>query len=307
MQSLVTAIHNPVPVEIIRDEIRKVCGVFTLEPMVKNMGLVCGDVATRRIGTFETAIVALDAKHVQRSSQSIRHDPGEHLFLLLQDEGHCRVEQNGTSSMLTPGDMFIVDSVRPSSFNYGGERSNQISVHLPRSDMLSRFGNICTGGVPIDRQDPLWLAMRAVIAKMYTAPVVSPQLSEAFLSLLGAYFQGLRGTVNVTQTLLSRALALIERHAADPFFGPRELAGRLNVSDRMLQRHFQPIGETPGHRLLGRRLELARMRLETRQPGQQADGIASIAFDCGFNDLSYFYREFRKKYGMTPGAVLRCH
>lgn len=33
MQSLVTPIHMPVPVEILQAEIRKVCGVFDLEPM----------------------------------------------------------------------------------------------------------------------------------------------------------------------------------------------------------------------------------------------------------------------------------
>ena len=38
-----------------------------------------------------------------------------------------------------------------------------------------------------------------------------------------------------------------------------------------------------------------------------AEGVTAVAFDCGFNDLSYFYREFRKKYGTTPGAVARCH
>ena len=74
----------------------------------------------------------------------------------------------------------------------------------------------------------------------------------------------------------------------------------------MLQRHFRPLGETPGHRLLSRRLELAHTRLSTPKE-HAAEGITAVAFDCGFNDLSYFYREFRKKYGATPGAVARCH
>jgi AraC-like DNA-binding protein len=74
----------------------------------------------------------------------------------------------------------------------------------------------------------------------------------------------------------------------------------------MLQRHFRPLGETPGHRLLNRRLELAHARLTARRE-QPSEGVTAVAFDCGFNDLSYFYREFRKKYGATPGAVARCH
>jgi AraC family transcriptional activator of tynA and feaB len=308
MQSLVTSVHNPLPVEILEAEIRKACGSFDLEPMAR-AGIVAGDVATRRMGFFDTAIVALDARYVQRSARSIRQDPGEHLFLLIQDEGHCRVEQGERSACLAPGDMFLVDSVRPSSFIYDGAPSNQVSLHMPRDEMLHRFGAACTNGVAISRNDPLWLAMRAVITKLLAEPAATPQLSEAFLCLMGAYLQGVetRETARPSETLLSRALAMIDRHCADPTFGPSELARRLNVSERMLQRHFQPLGETPGHRLLNRRLELAHTRLATPRPAHPASGIATVAFDAGFNDLSYFYREFRKKYGATPGAVSRCH
>jgi AraC-like DNA-binding protein len=307
MQSLVPPVHNPTPVEILEAEIRKACGAFDLEPMAR-AGIVAGDVSTRRMGFFDTAIVALDARYVQRSARSIRQDPGEHLFLLIQDEGNCRVEQGEQAACLAPGDMFLVDSVRPSSFVYDGAHSSQVSIHMPRDEMRHRFGEICTNGIAILRDDPLWLAMRAVITKLLAEPAATPQLSEALLCLMGAYFQGVETRlVRPSETLLSRALALIDRHCADPTFGPSELARRLNVSERMLQRHFQPLGEAPGHRLLNRRLELAHTRLAAPRAVQPATGIATVAFDAGFNDLSYFYREFRKKYGATPGAVSRCH
>lgn len=305
MQSLMTPGHKAVPVEILEAEIRRVCGSFDLEPM-RRTGVVNGDVTTRRIGPFDTAIVALDASEVARNSRSIRQDPGEYFFLLMQDAGQCRVEQGDQVAELSPGDMFLVDSVKPSTFLYRGERSNQVSLHIPREEMLHRFGNACTGGLSISRDDPLWIAMRAVIAKMLLEEGAQAQLGEAFLCLMGAYLHSTRVTGAPTETLLSRALAMIDRHRADPTFGPRELATRLNVSERMLQRHFRPLGETPGHRLLSRRLELAHARLSARKE-QPAEGVTAVAFDCGFNDLSYFYREFRKKYGATPGSVARCH
>jgi AraC-like DNA-binding protein len=31
--------------------------------------------------------------------------------------------------------------------------------------------------------------------------------------------------------------------------------------------------------------------------------ISDIAFDCGFNDLSYFNRCFRRRFGLTPSAA----
>lgn len=305
MQSLMTPGHKSVPVEILEAEIRRVCGSFDLEPM-RRTGVVNGDVTTRRIGPFDTAIVALDASEVARNSRSIKQDPGEYFFLLMQDAGQCRVEQGDQVAELSPGDMFLVDSVKPSTFLYRGERSNQVSLHIPREEMLHRFGNACTGGLSISRDDPLWIAMRAVIAKMLLEEGAQAQLGEAFLCLMGAYLHSARVNGAAAETLLSRALAMIDRHRADPTFGPRELATRLNVSERMLQRHFRPLGETPGHRLLSRRLELAHARLSARKD-QPAEGVTAVAFDCGFNDLSYFYREFRKKYGATPGSVARCH
>ncbi|WP_313531758.1 helix-turn-helix domain-containing protein [Shinella sp.] len=307
MQSLMTPGHKPVQVEILETEIRKVCGSFDLEPM-RRTGVVNGDVTTRRVGPFDTAIVALDASEVARSTRSIKQDPGEYFFLLVQDAGQCRVEQGDHVAELLPGDMFLVDSVRPSTFLYRGERSNQVSLHIPRDEVVHRFGNACAGGLSISREDPLWVAMRAVIAKMLLEDGAQAQLGEAFLCLMGAYLHSSRvaGVATPAETLLSRALAMIDRHRADPTFGPRELATRLNVSERMLQRHFRPFGETPGHRLLNRRLELAHARLTARRE-QPSEGVTAVAFDCGFNDLSYFYREFRKKYGATPGAVARCH
>ncbi|MBR2872686.1 MAG: helix-turn-helix transcriptional regulator, partial [Lentisphaeria bacterium] len=33
--------------------------------------------------------------------------------------------------------------------------------------------------------------------------------------------------------------------------------------------------------------------------------ISVIALECGFNDLSYFYRTFKKKYSFNPGEYKR--
>lgn len=306
MQSLVTPAQKPVQGEIIEAEIRKVCGAFDLEPM-RRSGMVNGNVSARRFGPFDTVLVTLDASRIARNVRCIRQDPGEYMFLLMQDTGRCHVTQGEETATLAPGDMFLVDSVRPSTFLYPSDGSNQISLHIPRSEAVHRFGRAGTGGLAISHEDPLSLAIRAVTVKMLEEGAAAQmQLGDALLSLIGAYIFSARGQggVNTTETLLSRALAMIDRHRADPAFGPQSLASQLNVSERMLQRHFRPLGETPSHRILNRRLDLAHGRL-TAGHARTSDSVTAIAFDCGFNDLSYFYREFRKKYGITPGAAAR--
>jgi AraC-like DNA-binding protein len=53
--------------------------------------------------------------------------------------------------------------------------------------------------------------------------------------------------------------------------------------------------------VLGLRLERTLAML--RNPRLADRAISWIAFDAGFNDISYFNRSFRKRYGMTPGDV----
>lgn len=38
---------------------------------------------------------------------------------------------------------------------------------------------------------------------------------------------------------------------------------------------------------------------------QGAQSSLEVSLSCGFNNLSYFHREFKEKYGMTPGTFQR--
>jgi AraC-like DNA-binding protein len=35
----------------------------------------------------------------------------------------------------------------------------------------------------------------------------------------------------------------------------------------------------------------------------QKNAVSDVAFACGFNDLSYFNRCFRRRFGLTPTAA----
>ncbi|MTI02105.1 helix-turn-helix domain-containing protein [Roseibium sp. RKSG952] len=295
-------------VEGFSQDLERVCGQFAVESGSASRGRIDGDVSTLPVSRFETAIVSLDAQRVFRDERMIRKDPGEHLFLLIQDKGNCRIHQNDTSVLLTPGDMYLVDSAKRSEFVYDGMNSRQISIHLPRDEMLHRFGAICTGGIGVDHNDPLFVAMRAVLAKIFAEDnAVTLQLGEAFLSLLGAYFRCVSHQEDQNgreaNAVLSRALQLIERKATDPAFGPQALAEALQVSSRTLQRHFGTIGETASKRILSVRLETAKARLKEVNSDAGRDTIAVVAYDSGFNDLSHFYKVFRERFGVSPGAA----
>jgi len=77
------------------------------------------------------------------------------------------------------------------------------------------------------------------------------------------------------------------------------LAEICNMSTRSLSRHFKEFtGKTIVQYITQLRINYACERLkETRQ-------ISFSAFDSGFNDISFFYRTFKKHLGMTPREFL---
>ncbi|KTQ84176.1 hypothetical protein NS226_21915 [Aureimonas ureilytica] len=309
MQALLALEPQRQSVDTLQAEIRRVCGLFTIEPRPGDGGALTGGVATGRIDRFESAVVAVDGERIARDKRLVAEDPGQHLFLVLQRSGRCRMEQQGVSTPMRPGDLYLADSAFPSVFHYDGAPSRQISLHLPREEMIHRFGRSCTGGVAIDRDDPLRLAIHAVLVRAMMPGTAPPPLGEALLGLFGAYFHDRErqeaASERAANAVLSRALALIDRCGLDPRFGPADLARALDISERTLQRHFQALGETPGRRILHMRLDHARARIEAERRAGQPINIADIAFSSAFGDLSHFYRAFRSRFGVAPGALTR--
>lgn len=86
----------------------------------------------------------------------------------------------------------------------------------------------------------------------------------------------------------------------DPALNVNAVASRQGVTPRYVQYLFESDGTTFTEFLRDNRLALAFRRLDE---GATAAGIAQIAFDSGFADLSNFNRAFRRRYGVTPSEV----
>ncbi|QPF84063.1 AraC family transcriptional regulator [Bradyrhizobium genosp. L] len=81
-----------------------------------------------------------------------------------------------------------------------------------------------------------------------------------------------------------------------------EAVARANaLSARQAQRLFASSGTTFSEFVLEQRLLLAR-RLLLHETGA-ARKVSDIAFTVGFNDLSYFHRSFRRKFGIAPAEM----
>ncbi len=80
-----------------------------------------------------------------------------------------------------------------------------------------------------------------------------------------------------------------------------EVGLRQRLSPRHLHRLFERDGTTFSEFVLEARLARAHRMLVSS--AQASETVTAIAYACGFNDLSYFNRTFRRRYGATPSEV----
>ena len=89
--------------------------------------------------------------------------------------------------------------------------------------------------------------------------------------------------------------AIVEAHYAEADFGLSRAAQLLYVSERSLQRRLKSHQHTTFTEYLNEvRLDHACRRLLA------GEKVSDVAFECGFNDPSYFSQRFKYRFGMSP-------
>jgi AraC-like DNA-binding protein len=89
------------------------------------------------------------------------------------------------------------------------------------------------------------------------------------------------------------------------------IAGRHGISSRYVRKLFEQDGTSFTAYVLSERL--TRVRRMLPEPRYAHLTIAQVAHACGFNDISYFNRAFRRHFGATPsdvresGAIAKSH
>ncbi len=93
-------------------------------------------------------------------------------------------------------------------------------------------------------------------------------------------------------------LAAIQAGFTDPVFSPQSVAMKLGLSARYVHDLLQETGVSFSERVLELRLQKARSMLAHHRHDPMK--ISDIALACGFNEVSYFNRSFRRRFGASP-------
>ncbi len=110
-----------------------------------------------------------------------------------------------------------------------------------------------------------------------------------------------QSNLTLNQTFLHRAVQFIEQHLSDEQINVSHFAREMNYSHSQLTRKLEALtGMPPSRFIRSHRLLQAKKMLD-----HQAGNISQIAYECGFNNLSYFSRSFKAQFGQLPSEYIK--
>lgn len=215
-------------------------------------------------------------------------------------------------TVLLPGGAALVSPIDAEDFTSNGTDNSWFLLYLPRAAVLRampRAEDLI--GTPVRPDNDVLRMISGYTALVLREGVRNPRLGEhveqTFIDLVTLALGCEKDTTEIAaqrglkSVRLEAILQAIARNFRDPLFSVGRVAQKLRVSERYIQDILQPTGSGFSERVMELRLQHA-SRLLARADARQRK-VSDIAFSSGFNDLSYFHRAFRRRFGMSPGGA----
>lgn len=267
----------------------------------------------RLLPGISIALVKSSPLIVNRRSRQIQ-DGNDDFALLLNPAGHAawRSELDGIGEVeCGPGSGCFSFNDRPGTIEFHGNRTYMLNIcfsrallgplvndlenaskspHLSR-EAFSHLARCATGLVrEPDPKDPGIIAETNQLLDLAALSVGAPRDVE-----ITARHRGLK------QARLRAVKADLRITALHGDLSLSWLAKRHGVSPSYIRAMFEEEGQSLTDYVLSLRLERVYQCLQS--PAYAHKKVADILYDAGFNNPSWFYRAFKRRFGMTPGDV----
>lgn len=255
------------------------------------------------------ATVAATPVRVSRTPKLIGGDMADMVFVLAADVP-LRIAQHGQEQVLEAGDAIFLRGGEPSIIE-SRDRAKFINISVPADDLTPMLASsqklwMTMVSRQCDALDLLLGYVHMLQARPGALSGEPGQLAAGHIrDLMAAMIEAeadsgspVHERVGVRAARLRSIKADIGRYLCEPALSINMIAMRQGVSPRYVRKLFQEEQTTFSDYVLFLRLERSRQLL--RSPVRATSTIASIAHACGFNDLSYFNRTFRRRYSITP-------
>jgi AraC-like DNA-binding protein len=236
---------------------------------------------------------------------------GDHFYFCMTLAGTSLASRRAREMVLSNGDAVLMTGedapwslTSPSPVSVAG-------IRLPRSALAPLVPNLNTAvmrRIPGDVSGLRLLKRYLEVAaddEALAAPASQRLIINHFYDLvalaLGGNCDSKESAGAVSAARLAAIKADILANLQDGNLSATMVAMCNRVTVRYLHKLFQNGGSTYSEFVLGQRLARAHSILSN--PLHSRRTISAIAFELGFNDLSYFNRVFRRRYNATPSDV----
>ena len=251
------------------------------------------------------------SEHGGRRAQS--SDEGRIGLLINTSAGPIHSRHRAHDEFLAPGGFMLLSRVDQGRFIPSQYRSDWVIIDLPE-DAVLRVAPKAEDlvGTPLRAVGESFRMIAAYSDMMFRQddiadPLVNSHVSQTLIDLVGLALGAEKDAATIANERGMRAArldAILREIAAgylDPSFSVRAVATKLRLSPRYIQDLLQNTGTGFSARVLELRLQHSASLLA--HMGARARKVSDIAFSCGFNDLSYFHRCFRRRFGVTPSGA----
>jgi AraC family transcriptional regulator, positive regulator of tynA and feaB len=289
-----------------RASLQKVCARYNPEGIQPDA--FTGWIRPIDVCGFNAVDAGCNAPRVERDHRDIRLDGADNYFVLFRLRGQALMTQGEQAIRLAAGDAVLVDATRPVKFLHE-ESWHNFALKLPRQELVAHLGFDPPGGLVRPNETPAGRLLLQLIQSSsqqppWEASSANPYMQMAVYDLVGALFAPSdRSSASPhADKLFARVRGVIREGFSDPEFGPAEVAAKVGISLRYLQKLFTQRGSTCSEFIYSLRLEHAARLLHRRESLRSGQLLSEIAYACGFNDYTHFARKFRYRFGHAPGA-----
>jgi len=262
----------------------------------------------RELGLLSGTARGVRHVHAHRDSG----DGNDNFTFHLNVSGLATVVSRRGETTLRDGDAMLMSYSAGRTVNRPALVDHRV-IRLPRASLSPLVHNIDDAVLrPIPRGTGMLNLLRVYADALFDDPVLSaPDVRQLLVTqlcdLVAATIGATRDAAAVAKGRGIRVARLravkddIEAHLTDRGLTPVVIARRQRISDSYIRKLFESEGTSFSEFVLTRRLVRANRVLTDQRFADRT--IASIAFACGFGDLSYFNRTFKRLYGASPSDI----
>ncbi|MCO5997684.1 helix-turn-helix domain-containing protein [Actinoallomurus rhizosphaericola] len=263
-----------------------------------------GGIVTRGLGPLRLAELVSPEGECFRDARSARDADSELWQIELVTRGRVRAEQGGNTAVLEPGDLVLIDPVRPVRF--ATTATTSVTMLVPRRllrlapDAAARLAGVRIRG---DRGPGALVSSLARGMARSLAGFRSDEADRSAAAVIELISVALSAQLDDAspapdEALRSRIVGFIEARLSDRDLTPAKVAAAHHMSVRRLHKLFEDQPLTVAALIRRRRLERCRAELAGTDRT-----VAAVAARWGFADPAHFSRLFKATFGYNAAAL----